>query len=486
MTPDQDKFLNDLRHQALTATAAVESGFQAEKALDDGVSAESSAVVKQRLHEVALASAFAIGQYERNRDIITRQDGDHSLCVRIDISLFYKQLDEQGIPYVRIEQFREFNPNRIAEEMGYIQERMREVMTVRELLDCAVFPSRILIFALGQSVPRVMSFSRCYHALFATVRLLQQISKLPTNAQLLVAERGFVKRFHDEFVGKHTIERCGDGPYVLLDNESWRSMRTTKETINSFTSRHLKAARDDMLAAVRELGSWFTRETRYHNNQMGELEIGQTGFEPTFTREQFAQYPDCVAHRFYRELWQINEKFCIGWLHAYEGTILLFLQDYIPKETWEHWRTRDIYPVGKDSTPPVTVDEVLANNKKLGEWRKFDGDVRARTEIKDAMQSPSLRPELLLLPVERDQPWSPTFEQLVEFHRAQNTLFCLPAEEIENLFNRRNKELKETTDAVVEALEATRVGLDRISLSTVATPQDSVLHGTRPQKRKGK
>ena len=271
------------------------------------------------------------------------------------------------------------------------------------------------------------------------------------------------------------MEYCGRSPAEQQSAEPWRATETTKQMVNEFTSKALVAARDSMLKGVAEAARWLALERRYHAGEMSDAEREALAFKPTTTAEENARWPDFLAHQYYRELWHQVQQYCIGLLHAYEGTILLYLRRYLPQEQSEYWRTRDRYPVGASSCAPVTVDEVCANNARLCEWRAFDIDVRLRNTIVDAVPTPELTtPGLLEARIEREQPWSPTCAQMQQFHSAMNTLFRLPADEIKTLFDRRNAAAAAAAAELTGQIVAQRGDRLRVPLTTVATPQSSL------------
>jgi len=472
--PGDDKFIQTLRHDALTATAAVESGFQAADELNDGVNAQSSALVVARFDEVVSASTYAINQYRRNLDVITRRDADHSVGVRVDLAAYYDELRRRNIPFHDLREFQRFNAAAVKTELGLIHDRIAEVFVLRECMDDAVFTSRLVALIADQSLPRVIEWSRAYELCFAALRVLQQVSSLPSQARIDADEAAFHARFAKAAGTAHAVTRVSDGPTRHARSEPWRQMRTTKEMVNEVTSRMIIAARDALFAEARQLGNWYSLESRYHSGAMLPAEVDALQYVPFYTRETYAQFPDVVAYRYYQELWAANRKFCIALLHGYEAPILLFLQEYLPKEDAETWRTRDLTPVGDDICPPVTLDAVRRSNARLCDWRAFDVDVRQRQMIQDALPTPPLRADLLELNVQKQQPWSPTFRQMQQFHSCMNLLFRLPAEEIEALFVRRNDDIRRARAATEAEIEKARAGMERISLSTSVTPQDSV------------
>lgn len=471
----EDKFIDDLRHQALTATAAVESGFQAADELNDGVNAQSSALVVARFDDVVSASTYAINQYRRNLDVITRRDADHSVGVRVDLAAYYADMRRRGIPVPRdLREFSRFNARAVNTELGMIADRMREVLVLRECMDDVVFTSRLVALIADQSLPRVIEWSRAYELCFAALRVLQQTSSLPSQASIDADETAFHKRFIKAVGTAHAITRVSDGPTRHVRSEPWRQMLTSKEMISEVTSRMVIAARDALFAEARQLANWYSLESRFHSGAMAAAEIDTLQYAPFYARDTYTQFPDIVAYRYYQELWAANRKFCIALLHGYEAPILLFLQEYLPKEDAEVWRTRDLTPTGVDICPPVTLDAVRRNNERLCEWRAFEVDVRARALIADTLPTPPLRADLLDLHVQKTQPWSPTFRQMQQFHSCMNVLFRLPAEEIETLFERRNADIRRARAATEQEIEKARAGMERISLSTTVTPQATV------------
>jgi len=75
----------------------------------DGVNEQSSALVKQHFNEVISASAYAMNEYRRSLDVITRRDGDQTVGVRIDLGEYYKGLKERRIRTVTCVNCRGFN-----------------------------------------------------------------------------------------------------------------------------------------------------------------------------------------------------------------------------------------------------------------------------------------------------------------------------------------------------------------------------------------
>ena len=474
--PANDTYLNAKRHDAMVAMAAVESGLQASEMLNDGVNEQSSALVKQHFNEVISASAYAMNEYRRSLDVITRRDGDQTVGVRIDLGEYYKGLKERRIPYRDLRELSRFNSFQLRQVIGVISDGVKEVLVVRELLDCAVYTPRLAALIVDQSLPRVIEFSRLYEVYFAALQLLQQVTRLPTQREVDHEENAFHAQFERAIAG-HAVTRISDGPNQHSRSEPWRQMRTTKEMVEESTSRMLITARDTLFARVRELSDWYRLETRYHNGDMKPTEVNNLQYEPYYKRETYAEFPDIIAYNYYRELWRANQTFCISLLHSYEASILLYLQDYLPKEEAEVWRTRDILPLdGNDAVvcPAVTVDNLHSNNDRLTEWRSFDIDVRRRNMIADSIPAPPLNASLLERRVQtKHQPWSPTFRQMMQFHSVMNVLFKLPASEVANLFAARNTEIAAQRRLERKDMEKLREGLERVSLSTVVTPQST-------------
>ena len=465
----KDMFLSDAHHNAQVATAAVESGFQAMQELNDGVTAESTADIKEKLQVVVAASANALMEYERARDVIQRFDHAANIAVSFDLDVYYADAKARGLPFRDLRQLKGFGPEAMRYEMGLIGDKVTETLLVRELVDCAVFVPRLAMLLTGQSMPRVVSFARIFPLYIAALRLVQRAVNLPTDEAVATEEEKFHARFAHMCEG-HSIERIATGgPLLYKESEPWRSLKTTTKMVSEANSRALIASRDHMLHSMKTASQWFRLETDYHAGKLTKKQQKAVGFTPTFDKAKVTEFPDVIAFQYYKETWKVNQKYCIELLRSYETGILLALTEYIPRDDVEYFTTSLVPPIG-DQCPGVTLKEIGVNNAQLRKWRAFDLDVRERNTIVDALPTPLIDKRLHDRVIEKQQPWSPTVENMVSFHSVCNTLFKMPPEEFLRAFDRRNLQLVQERKAELAALEKEREGRDRVPLSAQVTP----------------
>ena len=457
----QDDFMTGLRNDAKLARAFIEGGLQ-DEAFNDGINANTDKAVVEKFNTAIAASSAVLNNYERNRDFITRADGNHNETVACSVDEHYKMLKKNGVPFVDIRTLKGLNREALRLEMGLMAEKCTEVLVMRELLDCAIFVPRLCLLLVQQPMPRVVEYSRVMRVYQATLRILARINKLPTQSEVKKEQTKFQKeimKMSEEF----DIKMIADPAY----DEPWRSTRPTAEMVRRAFSQMTRLARDTLLSSAVDLGHWYDRETRHHAGTLDEAERKLHQFEPQFTEQQMKENPHLIKLKFYQEMWRNNQVFALDLLRAYEAGILLQLQRFLPKEYNDYWMSRGLYPMDIQCSDH-SVNLIKKTNESLCEWRRLL--IVQASQVARGVTVPLPLPELEdgfhSINVEPQQRWSPTFGQMMNLQRAMNALFRLSKEEFQAVFSDRSETLQRVRNSMLDQQAAMRAGRQEIDLGT--------------------
>ena len=457
----QDDFMTNLRNDAKLARAFIEGGLQ-DEAFNDGINENTDKAVVLKFNTAIAASSAVLNNYERNRDFITRADGNHNETVACSVDEHYKMLKKNGVPFVDIRTLKGLNREALRLEMGLMAEKCTEVLVMRELLDCAIFVPRLCLLLVQQPMPRVVEYSRVMRVYQATLRILSRINKLPTHSEVKKEQTKFqkeIKKMSEEF----DIKMIADPAHV----EPWRSTRPTAEMVRRAFSQLTRQARDTLLESAVDLGHWYDRETRFHAGTLSDAERKLHQFEPQFSELQMKENPHLIKLKFYQEMWRNNQVFALSLLRAYEAGILLQLQRFLPKEYNDYWMSRGLYPMDIQCSDH-SVNLIKKTNVSLCEWRRLlivHASQVARGVIVP-LPLPELEEGFHAINVEPQQRWSPTFGQMMNLQRAMNALFRLSKEEFQAVFSDRSETLQRVRNSLLDQQAATRAGLQEIDLGT--------------------
>jgi len=439
-SPDQDPYMQKIRQDAANAMAFIEGKIQVDAGAK-GVDKDTPEEEKRQLQVALATAANAISLYEREKNVITRHDGDQNIAVRVDLNDYYAKLKADHVYTNDIRQFmHEFGPA-IHLSFASSEPKSSELMIFLECLDCAVFVPRLACLFADQPMPRVVEFSRVYNIYRAAAGSLQIINPAPSQTKLeRMAKKA--KTEIDKIIENDNADVQPANDRVEQANQaigSWTQQRTSRQQISQGFSQLRLSARLQLLEKVRTLQGWLKKERAFHAASESDQKLMlASGFTTQFTVDEVKTIPNVLILFFYRQLWLYSQEFSIAVLQAYEFSILLQLETYLPKQTKDFWRTVSLLPE-EIQCVGITKQKVLENNTHLTRWRTFDSNKVLAAAFKRHIVEIQLVPEIEEQRVDTTQSWSPTVKQIRKYYGDMCSLFQLSDLELRRMLDENNR-----------------------------------------------
>lgn len=455
--PSEDKYMNEVRQNAANALAFVEGKMHVTSSLG-GLDEKSDPKAREEFQVALAASTHAISLFEREKNLITRRDGEE-ITVRVNLDLFYKSLDEDHTPYKHIKEFMIQNGDAIGTSIAMSSPKSNELLVFIETMECALFMPRLAQLLCDQPLPRVVEFSRLYNIYRAAAGVMTVLNPLKTKKKAEAVKKRARRELHDM-----VTEDDGDVTFssahvdeVASQAGTWTEAHTTRQDVSEGISELRVLARRILLWEIGNLQDWFVKEEHYHANRDKEHD----DFKPQFTHKEIDEIPNLMARFFYRQLWIMAQTYAIRVLHSYEFRLLLELEEYLPRNTKEFWRSPGLLPetfqrrnekgemVDVDQCPGITRQLVQQNNRFLVDWRKFNSPDIQRNLKKYMIDIPVVG-NIDRLQVDDTQSWSPTIAQMRKYHRDMASLFRLTGRDVQRIVARFHKSEGEKAAAEME------------------------------------
>jgi hypothetical protein len=445
--PSEDTYMKDIRKKAEIAVSLVEGQMQLDS-LKNGIDESTPQSVKEDLQVAVAAAAGAISKLEQEKNTITRHDGEE-FCIRVNWDAFYKSLREEHVPTKDLREFLHEHGRKIAATMASLSRKCNEMLIFLECVDTALFVPRLYAAFIEQPTPRVIEFSRIYTVYFSLFSVLQSLPLLPKKSRLQAKIRSDKRKLE-----KLAQEGGGDVTFPSdrsdFGGPAWTQSHFSCEDVSAGFTRLRNNARKKLLESVGALHEWFNFEKKFHTGKIKTADRKITDPELMFTAAEVAFQPDILEFFFYRQLWLFSNTFCSELLLSYEFAILLMLNEYLPPQTADFWRSVLMIPENIQC-PGVTKKLVCENNVKMFEWRSFDSDV-----IKNAMDvymvaAPKLDAKYDDWNVSTEHNWSPTFKQMRKYHENMTSLFRLGADDVKKIVRDHRQNVRERDEEARQA-----------------------------------
>jgi hypothetical protein len=397
--------------------------------------------------------------FEREKNLITRRDGEE-ITVRVNLDEFYKSLDEDHTPYKNVREFMIKNGPAIGMSIATSAEKSNELLIFTETMECALFVPRLALLFSEQPMPRVVEFSRIFNIYRAAAGIMTALQPLKSRKQIEADKKRGKRAIHSlvteddgdvTFASAHIDEKAAEAG-------GWTNAKTSRQDVSEGISQLRVEARRILLWEIANLQKWFLAEKDYHQKRATD----PGDFHPQFTHQEVETIPNLMARFFYRQLWIMAQTYATRVLHSYEFRLLLELEEYLPRNTKEFWRSPGLLPetfqrrneagelVDVDQCPGVTHKLVAQNNRFLVNWRRFNSPEIQRNLKKYMIDIPIVG-NIDTLQVDDTQSWSPTIAQMRKYHRDMASLFRLTMRDVKRIVDKYRKSEGEKSAAEMEA-----------------------------------
>lgn len=464
--PGSDPYMNKVRADA---ELALQFANQRLAVFPNGLDETSTEEQRKELMVAAQASAHALARLDAERDTITRGDGEE-ITVRVNFPEFYASMKSQHIETLDLRQFLHEHGHQIGMAMRHGEAKSSHTLVFLELLDCAVFVPRLCLAMVNESMPRVVEFSRVYNVYRATTDVLKFCKLLKTrkeNAKISGKRQRELKKKIDESNDDVSFSKNHN------NEKPWMQREVSVGGVSDGFGEMRLSARTSLLENVRALTAWFASESRYHAGTSSTSSTAKETWKPTFTRGEFEADATVLVRYFYFHVWNFVQRFAGDLLRAYEFSILLQLNQFIPRSTAEFWSSSAKIP---DSVrcPGVTQKLVKEKNAQLTRWRTFSSaviDSLVAKKIKIDLSFPSTMAE------ERVDPqtnWSPTFAEMAKYYRDMASLFVLSKKQVNRLVTESAKKIDSEKKKDANGVKPTKKELSDAADDVVEREEDEI------------
>ena len=488
-TDDKDTYMKKITKDALNAMAFIEGKIELKR--DEA----SGKVVDEEAERVAVeAATSALAVFEREKNVITRSDGEE-VAVRLNLDAFVKGCkDAKLVTGGDIREFMHEHGAQLAHAIAATAADSNNFLIFTETLDFAQFvPRAYILFLGGQPSPRVVEFSRIYNVYRAAFRVLQPLCLSKNRKNYEKDERRKLKELQ-----AMADTQKGDVVFPNMlqrDNArqagSWTQTETLAEDVSEHFSRLRVAARERFFQKIELLQEWFELETRYHSRKADaefERKIAQKKFAPIFTHDEAAREPQLLVLFFYRQMWVFTQQMGQDILRAHEFMLLLMLEKWLPHATADYWSSEAELPK-EIQCPGVTKKLITENNGALTSWRTFDSPALKHALGHYMRVAPQLDRAFIDVRVHADQPWSPTYRQMIKFYRDMCSLFRLSLKDVKAISEhyhegQRRKQTKAEKESLAQYMEEREAAEKKEVAASATTTTSTERTESAPEKNK--
>jgi len=379
-----------LRANAEQARAFMQLGMQRPE-YKDGIDESTSVAVRAKFEEDALAAASAMVAFENYQNLRTRDDGAWARHTRTDLKLFSDRMERESQGRLqRIDGVTLLDPVRLESIRREQQESVLATLLATEVFDLPVFTPRLASLVSQKPFPRTMPFTELFALYTSVLNVLVHSDMAPSAKDLAQANKERDKKLRKAGAKKLRSKRP-------LNRESY----SASQCHHMFLEMRAHT-RSVVAARLSKALQWYAELDREAENA-------------AFWREQDGERPehDPGAETrweeiFYQEVYSAIEDYTVDILNAYEGGIILYLQDYVLKKEREYLSTPPELPKSSHMHPELPSKMRGTNAFLLEERAKMLGAKKKPESLPpvDKIADKKVMPH---------KPWSPTYAQLAQF-----------------------------------------------------------------------
>ena len=389
---EEDERYRRLRANAEQARAFMQLGMQRAE-YKDGIDQSTALEVRAKFETDALAAASAMVAFENYRDLRTRNDGAWARHTRTDLKEFSDRMqrESQG-RLMRIDGVTLLDPVRLKSVQLEQQERVMATLFATEVFDLPVFTPRLASVVAQQPFPRTLPFTELFTLYTSVLNVLVHSDMAPSAKELEKANKERDEKLRKAGAKKLRAKRP-------MNRESYSASQCHRMFLEM--RAHTRSVMAGRLSKALE---WYAGLDREAENAAFWRAQGEE--RPEHDTDAETRWEEI----FYQEVYSAIEDYAVDILNAYEGGIILYLQDYVLKKERVYLSTPPELPNGGHMHPDLPG--------KLRETNAFFAEEREK--MLDAAKKPRSLPSAAKIADKKvmpHKPWSPTYAQMEQFLR---------------------------------------------------------------------
>lgn len=402
---EQTEEYKRLKANAEQAERFVKYGMQRED-YDEGITESTPEAVKVKFTQDLLVAATAMRRFEEYKNDTTRS-GEWMKHQSFKAKAFSDNVAKHtSDTYKRLDQLTVLDSIIIKTKIDENAQKLLAVLMFTEFTETVVFTSRVAKFVMQQPLPQTMQYSTLYNILSAALGILVKSDVAPSQEEL------------DKKRKEENDMLAAAGATPLKKKKKNKTKKLAPRLDSAYSREECHDAMLGFIAHARDVFiNQFTGLCTWYNTLNVEAEnIG-------YYKKLGIPQPDVdvgAATRwqiyFYTCLYGIIQDYCVDRLNALEGSIILFLHEYIPKDQREYLSTVAKLPDNSHVHEGLAEATTPFRNSLRMQRAKYAAEAKEHSGRADA-PVPPIPAELIDEQVDPKRNWSPTYRELQEFMR---------------------------------------------------------------------